>query len=332
MERDVLGADGAVDRVRAKALGGAGRLAMFQGDYEAAKPLLEEGLALYRQVGDKNGIASCLAFLGFVAVLSQRDLESLPALFEEAMGLKPEVTDTRTIANLLILAGLISASKGDLERAVTLPGEALALYREIRDVQGISMCLTNMGVVEMARGNHLRAATLIRENLLLARGADDKLSLHYSLVGLAGVALGLGDPARAARLWGMAQAMREAFGIHLTPLARSHIRYESLLAAARTQLGDESFERTWDEGKALKGEEALEHALAEEEPTPTLTRREEEIALLVARGLTNRRIAEELAISERTVSTHVGRISKKLGLRSRDEVAPALERRPHATE
>ena len=57
----------------------------------------------------------------------------------------------------------------------------------------------------------------------------------------------------------------------------------------------------------------------EEEPSP-------------ARGLTNRRISEEFVLSERTVSAHVGRIFKKLGLRSRDEVALALERRPYVTE
>ena len=54
--------------------------------------------------------------------------------------------------------------------------------------------------------------------------------------------------------------------------------------------------------------------------TQSLTRREREIAELVARGLTNRQIAEELVISEHTAATHVRRILKKLNLRSRTQI------------
>jgi DNA-binding NarL/FixJ family response regulator len=55
--------------------------------------------------------------------------------------------------------------------------------------------------------------------------------------------------------------------------------------------------------------------------TSPLTPREQEVALLVARGLTDRQISSELSISERTVSTHVGRILKKLKLNSRTQLA-----------
>ena len=52
-----------------------------------------------------------------------------------------------------------------------------------------------------------------------------------------------------------------------------------------------------------------------------LTPREREVALLVARGLTNRRIASELSVSERTVENHVRKILKKLGLHSRAQIS-----------
>ena len=69
-------------------------------------------------------------------------------------------------------------------------------------------------------------------------------------------------------------------------------------------------------------EEAVEYALAEDQPaaSPTpdrrptaLTSREWEVSALVARGLTNRQIATELSISEHTVATHVGRSSTSWG-------------------
>ncbi len=53
----------------------------------------------------------------------------------------------------------------------------------------------------------------------------------------------------------------------------------------------------------------------------TLTPREEEVAVLVSRGLTNRQIASELSISEHTVATHVAKILKKLGLTSRSRLS-----------
>ncbi len=93
-------------------------------------------------------------------------------------------------------------------------------------------------------------------------------------------------------------------------------------------------------------EEAIEYALSEAEPIPpaspgrdqpsadeppdTLTRREEEVAALAARGLTNRQIAQELVISEHTVHHHLTSILKKLGLRSRRQLAAWLnEQQPH---
>jgi DNA-binding NarL/FixJ family response regulator len=88
-------------------------------------------------------------------------------------------------------------------------------------------------------------------------------------------------------------------------------------------------------------EQAIEYALSEEkstasisptpkrpsadEPSTALTRREREVAKLVARGLTNRRIAKELVLSERTVENHVRNILKKLKLSSRSEVAAWVE-------
>ena len=96
-------------------------------------------------------------------------------------------------------------------------------------------------------------------------------------------------------------------------------------------------------------EEAVEYALSEEEPdTPTsskvlvspadepvssLTRREQEVATLVARGLTNRQVARELSISERTAANHVAKILRKLGLSSRTQIACwATETQPSATD
>jgi predicted ATPase len=88
---------------RAKALNGAGVLAMVQDDADVAKVYIEEGLALFRETGDKEGIASALTNLGSVAWLGQRDDIPVASLIEEANRLKPEIQDRRTVAHLLLL-------------------------------------------------------------------------------------------------------------------------------------------------------------------------------------------------------------------------------------
>jgi DNA-binding CsgD family transcriptional regulator len=57
------------------------------------------------------------------------------------------------------------------------------------------------------------------------------------------------------------------------------------------------------------------------EPRSELTRREQEVALLVARGLTDRQVSTKLSISERTAGNHVATILRKLGVRSRAQIA-----------
>jgi DNA-binding CsgD family transcriptional regulator len=60
----------------------------------------------------------------------------------------------------------------------------------------------------------------------------------------------------------------------------------------------------------------------------TLTPREREIAALIARGLSNRAIADELVISQATVARHVANMLTKLGFSSRAQVAAWMARQP----
>jgi DNA-binding NarL/FixJ family response regulator len=92
----------------------------------------------------------------------------------------------------------------------------------------------------------------------------------------------------------------------------------------------------WAGGKAMSLGQAIEYALSDKEGPPTLvpeqrppaeerteglTRREREVALLVAQGLTNPQIAQELSVSRSTANNHVARILRKLGLHSRAQIA-----------
>jgi DNA-binding CsgD family transcriptional regulator len=77
-------------------------------------------------------------------------------------------------------------------------------------------------------------------------------------------------------------------------------------------------------GQPVRANESVRTAAA------VLSRREREVAQLVANGLSNREIAERLYLSERTVDNHVHHILDKLGFDSRVQVATWMARNEHA--
>lgn len=313
--------------LRAKALNEVGWIALWQGDYEGSETALEESRALFEDLGDRSGVAASLASLG-LAVLLQGDKARATALREEADKLRREPLDRQTLAHVLISLARIALQEGDYERTTALGRESLALNRELEDRWGIAQSLMAMGFAELALGDHEGAAASFEEALRLLRTRGDQIGVSFSLLGLAGVASEQLKPERAARLWGAAEALRETVGLRFSPSDRSHLNYENRLTAARSLLGDEAFAAAWTEGRATSLEEAIEYALAAEEPASDapgpLSPREREIASLIAQGLTRRRIASELSISPRTVDTHVGKIFKKLGVSSRNQVTARL--------
>jgi non-specific serine/threonine protein kinase len=198
------------------------------------------------------------------------------------------------------------------------------------------MCLIHLGMLALIRGDYEGVPPLLREGLRLAWEFDATVSIQISLHGLACVAASREQPVRAARLWGAVEGMREAYGVHLTPITYSQTNYEGHLSTARSKLGDEEmFAAAWAEGEAMSLERAIEYALSTEEPSPpatsqethadepakSLTRRQREVALLIGQGYTNAQIAEALAISKYTVANHVARILRKLNLPSRSRIA-----------
>jgi predicted ATPase/DNA-binding SARP family transcriptional activator/DNA-binding CsgD family transcriptional regulator len=319
----------------AKALYEAGWIELFRGDYESAIALLEEGLTLFRELGDRRGVATSLVNLGFAA-LHLGNKERAAALRREVEELQSEPLDRFTLAWLTTFLALATAYEGDYERSAALAGESLAIYRELGDKRGVSLCHIDLGFIELIRGDHERAAGLLEESLRVLGGSEDMFCLAYGIFGLAAVAGARREPGRAARLWGAAESLREEIGVvSLTQWELQAYDYEGRVSAARNMLGDDgAWEEVFAQGRAMSAEEAVEYALSQEVSPATLesppadrrtdaplTRREREVAALVALGLANHQIAQELHLSERTVENHVSKILRKLGLASRTQVA-----------
>jgi non-specific serine/threonine protein kinase len=195
------------------------------------------------------------------------------------------------------------------------------------------------GMIAAYNSDYETATKFIREGLPLAQELGNGYCVAWNLKASAVLFEAKAKEERAAKLYGAAEALRRAVGAPLSPVDLPD--HEHSLAAARAQLEEAVWEEAWAEGQAMTIEEAVEYALFEEEPTAppvssvpeqastsaqpaSLTRRQKEIAALVARGLTNRQIASKLIVSERTVDNHVANILKKLGLSSREQVAARM--------
>jgi ATP/maltotriose-dependent transcriptional regulator MalT len=310
------------------ALNNLGIVAQLQGDYDRAIAVHDESLALVRALGDERGVALSLLTMGTMAQL-QGDVARATAHYDEGLALFRALGDTRGIAAVLSSLGTLAGSRGDFAAADALYAECAPLFRELGDTRDIAACLSNQAAIARDRGDLGRATAFARESL----GLFDELGDHRGLAAcleLIGGAVAAQGPERGTRLLAAAETLRETTGVD-RPAARS-ADHERTVAALRTTLGADAFARAWEVGRRLPLGEIVADALTPAEPAGPqvppastspgpLTRREREVAALIARGLTNRQIAEELFIAERTADTHVEHILAKLALGSRTQVA-----------
>ena len=318
----------------ANVLGDLGSLALDRGDSEEATSLLEESLTLHRELGSREDVIGILDSLGVLAS-AKGDREQSLSFFRQAIALSRGIGNVRRNATSLGNLGIMVLMNGDPEQAMVLLEESLTLFQELGDSSNIAIGLMYSALASLTQGDHERVKSLSQESLKMLQKAEDKHHIPDCLEIMAGGAAAQGLAQRAVRLWGAAGAMREDISAPLHPEDRKLL--DPYLAMARSSLGEAAWQTTLAEGQAMMPERAIEYSLSAEKrvlppllaPRPgersatlaPLTPREEEVAVLVSRGLTNRQIASELFISEHTVATHITNILKRLALSSRSRLS-----------
>ncbi len=318
------------ERGVASALSSLALAARTRGDYAIAQSTFEEALEMFRRLGDRQAVARTLDRLGIAAWFAG-DNERACTLVEESLAAFRELADVEGVGLSLLDLGLVALSQSDLGRAQPLLEESLAICRELGDRRNIAKATYALG--DVASGRHDRAArTLYEESLSLSVEIGDRWISAISLEGLARIAVATGEPEAAARLLGAADALREATGAARSSYFRA--LYERVLAQTRAQLGDDPFETAWAAGRTLTPEqapavfEAPASAASAAERPDGLTAREIEVLLLVAEGLTDAQVAEQLVVSLRTVNAHLRSVYRKLEVSSRGQATRyALEHR-----
>jgi non-specific serine/threonine protein kinase len=304
-----------------------------QGDLSGAQTHVEEALAAARAAGYRVDEAIALRNLARVALL-QEAYPTARAMAEESETLARAVGDEWALCNSLTALQQVALRLGELATARRLLDESLALARRIGDVWVLPFSLDELAQVSIAEGRHEEARRALRESLLLRQDQGSRSGITYSLDSIAALAAAEKQPQRAIQMLGAAASIRETIGERLTPVARTMV--DEWLRPLQRALGQDAFQSAWEAGRAMSIEQALELALAATQTPPPqaegppegpkqrvteLSPREEQVAALLADGLTNRQIAERLVVTDRTVAAHIEHILDKLGFASRHQVA-----------
>jgi predicted ATPase/DNA-binding CsgD family transcriptional regulator/tetratricopeptide (TPR) repeat protein len=310
------------------------RAAIEEGQYEQARALLSASLALYQALGDTQRLGWVRYLLARLLFVSQQDQGLARQLAEQSLAHFRERGDTPYSVYPLGLLGLIHLEQGELEAARSLLEESLAIGKQTgvetdaaHLALGLARLLTLQGDAASARHLYQKSLTLLLECKVYQEG------IAASLEGLAALEAGQGEPRQAARLWGSAEALREAIGASMHAVHRAS--YEQAIVLARAELGEQAFAAAWTEGRLITPEQVLAAQGKAMIPTPMpakptaapptksstspagLTAREVEVLRLIAQGWTDAQIAEQLVISPRTVNRHTTSLYSKLGISSR---------------
>jgi len=311
-------------------------LDFLQGEYTRGHSHTEAYLLLFRELGNKKGIAQSLTQIAWGYLFEGDDAKAHP-LLEESRALYKEIGDK--VFERLALCGLgcVAFHQGNIALARSLLEEGSTNFQgeeDPFDLDNKAWALSHLAQVVAFEGDYATARALYEQCLAIVKKVDFKVFTPFHLEGLAGVVAAQGDLPWAARLWGAAEALRDAIGTPIPPAYR--VDYERSVSAARTHLSEQAFAAAWTEGRSMTLDQVLgapgqaavptptsakQSATTTTKPSPTypddLTTREVEVLRLVAKGLTDAQVAEQLVISTRTVNTHLTSIYGKIQVTSR---------------
>jgi non-specific serine/threonine protein kinase len=328
-------------KIIARVLFYSGRLAMLQGDDQAAQPFYERSLALYTDAGDKLGVSFCFAGLGHLA-MHRGDHAAARRYYENSLSLRVELGEKRWIARALANLGDLAQYTGDYERSVGLHERSLDLVLHSGDHWTTAYIMACLAQVLIGRAEHERAAQLVAESMKLSEEMGSSHGVGDCLALYGAIAYAQEQYERAVRLFAAAQALCDAVGVRMEPPVHAESdRYLVIIEDLRARLGEVLFAAAWTHGGKLTPEQAVawqerpsilkrvrvamqpaEVATVYPYPYPAgLTPREVEVLRLVAAGLSNAAVAEHLVISPETVHVHLRSIYSKIGVNSRTAAA-----------
>ena len=355
LERALTNREGVEEPVLAKALLSAGKLAFQQGNYERAETLAKECQALFDEMRDTRGDASALEILGMVT-WNRGDLSNALTLLQEAFTLDKQMGDKEGMVNSLFALAWLARGQGDYDHARALCEESAALssglglsraeadaellmaqilfdtqadqaivrhqvvnvlelYRQVTDKEGIAACFHLLGQITLLRGDTEEARSWFEQSVEQHKELGHLAGLAWAVSGLARVAFAQGDLVGAYNKYEESLALAKA----LDDQELLVNCMEGLAMVVSMQGKHVWAAHIWGAAEALRDSIGQPHAPVEQiiYQSAIKTPREVEVLRLVAQGMTNEQVANQLVISPRTVDTHLTSIYGKIGVSSR---------------
>ncbi|HYM97156.1 MAG TPA: response regulator transcription factor, partial [Candidatus Sulfotelmatobacter sp.] len=292
---------------------------------------LERGLAYARRSADRWTEALALTELGHVA-WRRGEYADARGLAQQGLEMFREIQDLWNVNFSGDYLGHVANSLKQYSTARRHFQESLAISKELNDLWGVAHSLANLGDLALDEQQQIAAEAYLVEAMERMREVGRPSALTAILEGFAALAAAQGEPQRAITLEAAAARVREELGFAWRLDLRT--RVDRRLPTANESVGPAVVAKAERRGRAMNLESAVAYALEgvaarsglkppyeAHDAQPVLTRREVDIASLIAKGLSNRRIAERLFISQRTAETHVDRILTKLDFHSRAQIA-----------
>jgi non-specific serine/threonine protein kinase len=303
-------------------------LAVIQSDVVAAEAMLEQART-FAEPREEPISRSYLALLSAHVAIVRNDPDAALGSLEEALTVYRGVGNRHGVALTLLWLTLVDSMRGDSQATTRHAQECVELCDAAGDIWHKAYALLMMGIEAWRGGNTPRATSLVRESLRLHHSLDNRLGVVLALEVSAWIAATEARYDRAARLLGALEAQWKSLRVPMPSYGNLARHHDECVARTRQALGEEAYEDAVRHGGELGLEQAVAYGLkqrsqrlpAKRADEPVLTRREREVAELIAQGRSNKEIANQLVISQRTAESHVENILVKLGFTSRAQIA-----------
>ena len=285
-------------QVRARALKGAGWLAMEQGDYRVGHGYLVEGLAIYRDLNQPVDVAHSLNVLAGIA-FCRKDYSLSKTYLEETLAIYQAIGERVGVAATLTNLGNVVIEQGRLKEAYSLCEKSLKINQELGNERGVACSLVRLGEIGVALGNHNLARKSLQQGLTVSKELDYKIFIAVAHEQLGHLALKENSYGRAQANYAQSLALFQALGeqacithvledfAHLAARQRDWQRSACLVGTAEsrwkaigtsrtrskqaafeqmsneltTQLNEDTFCAIKDEGRRMTLEQAVAYAL-----------------------------------------------------------------------
>jgi len=255
---DALAASGDGGQARARALTALGALTARHGDVESGRMQLEEAIVLWRELCDRDELASALDALGWPLIYDAGDDAGALAAFEQSLELRRELGDSAGETRALVGVCQVLVALGDVDRAEPMARDLLE--RAGDDPRTEHFGYHFLADCALIRGDTVEAETRYRQSLQAALPLGDVIETSFEVQGVAMAVAGNGDSQRGLRLAASVEALWESLGIAISiPIWDALL--ERYLGPARDDLGEHA-EEVWAEGRALPFDDAVQLAAA----------------------------------------------------------------------